>query len=76
VYRSFTCTHLAESYGRKFGLIRKRLGLSKGELARQHGISSSKSLQMLNEQEEAMTRIPKGRQGYSLRQKEGALIFC
>jgi hypothetical protein len=32
--------------GRKFDLIREQLGLSNGELARQHGISSSKSLQM------------------------------
>jgi hypothetical protein len=38
VYRSYTCTHL-NSYGRKFDLIRKQLGLSKGELDRQHGIS-------------------------------------
>ena len=38
VYRSFTYKHL-DSDRREFDLIRKQLGLSKGELARQHGIS-------------------------------------
>jgi hypothetical protein len=101
VYRSFTCKHL-DSDGREFDLIRKQLGLFKGELAMQHGISRQslyrciwdgpsrlvalailrlwkpgshgELFEEVSEPEEGMLRIPKGRQGKSLRQKEEAIF--